>query len=245
MQNNLVGMYLEGSLAHGGFDHDSDIDFVAVTKEPVTEDRFLALQAMHDRIARLDSWWAIQLEGSYLSRHAFRRHDPEQIRHPSIERGAGERLKMADHDEAWNIHRYILRESGITLVGPPPKTLIDPVSAEDLRKSMLPLLRGWATHLLHNPQAMEQRGYQSYVVLSLCRILYTLTFGKVASKPQAVGWATENLDAQWKRLIERAWEGRSTPGITAETEDIRQTQQMILFTISFSKQDQKPDHILW
>jgi predicted nucleotidyltransferase len=239
LKNHLVGMYLEGSLAHGGFDPDSDIDFVVVTDESVSEDCFLALQAMHDRIARLDSGWSIQLEGSYVSRHALSRHDPAQIRHPNIERGSGERLKMADHEEAWNIHRYILREHGIPLMGPPPKTLVDPVSTEDLRQSMLSLLSSWATHLLQYPQEMNQRGYQSYVVLSLCRILYTLEFGKVVSKPLAVGWAKENLDGMWRGLIDRAWAGRHNPGLPAEAEDIRQTQDLIRFTIAYSQQDRR------
>ena len=154
---HLIGFYLEGSLAHGGFDQDSDIDFAAVTVEEIAEDYFLSLQSMHDRIARINSWWSIQLEGSYISQHAIRRHDPEQICHPNIERGRGERLKMADHDEVWNIHRYILRERGITLLGPPPQTIIDPVLPADLQRSMLPLLNGWATHLLNQPQLMNQQ----------------------------------------------------------------------------------------
>jgi predicted nucleotidyltransferase len=241
---HLLGFYLEGSLAHGGFDQDSDIDFVAVTDEEVSEAGFLALQAMHDQIARIDSWWSIQLEGSYISQHAIRRHDPEQTRHPNIERGLGERLKMADHDEVWNIHRYILRERGITLLGPPPQTMIDPVSPADLQQSMQPLLHGWATNLLHQPQLMDQRGYQSYVVLSLCRVLYTLKFGSVVSKPQAITWAKEKLDEQWVGLIDRAWSGRHVSELPAEAEDLKQTQDLIRYTLEFSRQILKPDHAI-
>lgn len=233
--SHLVGFYLEGSLAHGGFDQDSDIDFVVVTDEEISEAGFLALQAMHDRIARIDSWWSIQLEGSYISQHAIRRHDPDQTLHPNLERGSGERLKMADHNEAWNIHRYILRERGIALLGPSPHTMIDPVSPADLQRAMLPLLHGWATHLLHNPQVMEQRGYQSYVVLSLCRVLYTLKYGTVVSKPQAAGWAKGHLNEKWTGLIDRAWAGRHNPGLPAEAEDLRQTQELIRYTLEFSQ----------
>src|SRR6185503_20915053 len=94
---HLLGMYLEGSLANGDFDQDSDIDFVVVTDVEVTEDLFSSLQSMHDQIATLDSPWAIQLEGSYLSRQALRRYDPANDIHPNIERGLGERLKLVRH----------------------------------------------------------------------------------------------------------------------------------------------------
>jgi hypothetical protein len=146
---------------------------------------------------------------------------------------------MTDHDEAWNIHRYILRERGITLAGPPPDTLIDPIPPEVLRQSMLPLLSGWATDLLRHSQVMGRRGYQSYVVLSLCRILYTLAYGKVVSKQQAANWAKENLDAHWGGLIDRAWAGRSTADLAAEAEDIKLTQDLIRFALAKSGQDRK------
>ena len=116
LKSGFVGMYLDGSLANGGFDQDSDIDFVVVSKEEISDDLFTDLQAMHDRLAMLDSPFAIQLEGSYLSKKALRRYDPALCYHPNIERGPGERLKWVRHDEPWNIHRSVLRERGIRQV---------------------------------------------------------------------------------------------------------------------------------
>ena len=58
----FVGLYLDGSLVNGGFDEDSDIDFVVATRETLSEEQFLNLKAMHARIAALDTPWAIQLE---------------------------------------------------------------------------------------------------------------------------------------------------------------------------------------
>ena len=67
--SHFIGMYLEGSLANGDFDQDSDIDFVVVTDEDVSENLFSVLKRMHERIATIDSWCAIQLEGSYISQY--------------------------------------------------------------------------------------------------------------------------------------------------------------------------------
>lgn len=228
----LVGMYLEGSLASGDFDADSDIDFVVVTEEEVTDDLFRALRALHERIAILDTPWAIQLEGSYIPRDALRRHGPVPLTHPNIERGRGERLKLARHDEDWIIHRYNLRERGITLVGPAPQTLIDPISPDDLRRAALAVLRDWWALMLDDPTPLANRGYQSYAVLSLCRILYTLAYGAVASKREAACWAREALDPRWHPLIDRAWEGRSTPCADAPPDDVRETRAFIRYALA-------------
>ena len=239
--SHIIGMYLEGSLAHGDFDQDSDIDFVVVTDEEVSEDLFIELQAMHDRIAAIDSVWAIQLEGSYISQHALRRYDPNHACHPNIERGYGERLKMVDHGESWNVHRYILREHGISLIGPDLKTLIDPISLNELRRAMLPLLHGWAAGILKNPTEINSRGYQSYIVLTLCRILYTLQHGEVVSKPKAVNWVIANVSKNWKELVDRAWVGRHDNSQSTPTaEDIKQTLDFIRYALERSHQVKIP-----
>jgi aminoglycoside adenylyltransferase-like protein/nucleotidyltransferase-like protein len=233
--SQFVGMYLDGSLTSDGFDEDSDIDFVVVTADELSADLFSKLQEMHDRIATIDSPYAVQLEGSYISRAGLRSYDPEHALYPNIERGTGERLKLVQHGDWWNIHRYILRERGITIVGPAPKTLIDPISPDDLRRAMLSILGGWATQILNNPNLINSRGYQSYVVLSLCRILYTLQFGDIVSKPFAARWAKETLGAPWISLIDRAWTGRHNSQLPAESEDIQGTLEFIRFTLEFSQ----------
>lgn len=233
--SHFIGMYLDGSLANGDFDEDSDIDFVVVTDEDVSGDLFLTLQEMHERIALMDSPFAIQLEGSYISRQGLRSYNPEHTLHPNIERGEGERLKMVTHGDWWIIHRYILRERGITIAGPEPQTLVDPVSRDDLRRAMLSILNGWATQILDDPNQIASCGYQSYVVLSLCRILYTLEHGEVVSKPAAARWAKENLDSRWVALIDRAWEGRHHPQEKAELEDLRGTLDFIQFALECSR----------
>ena len=128
---HMVGMYLEGSLVNGDFDESSDIDFVVAADiylgAESAKDFFAALYDLHVQIAAGASPWVIQLEGSYLSQHALRRYDPAEALHPNLERGVGERLKLVKHGEWWVTHRSILRERGITLVGPAPQTLMDPL----------------------------------------------------------------------------------------------------------------------
>jgi predicted nucleotidyltransferase len=229
--SHLVGMYLEGSLANGDFDQDSDIDFVVVTDQEVSVDVFDALQTMHERFNAMDTQRSLNLEGSYISQHALRRYDPKHAYHPNIEWGLGERLKMVSHDETWNINRYILRERGITIIGPAPRTLIDPISPDELRQAMLAVLHGWATHVLKHSNEIAHQEYQSYTVLSICRILYTLEFGDIVSKAKAARWVKEIAGDRWSALIDRAWIGRHNPQLLSSSEDINQTLDFIRFAL--------------
>jgi hypothetical protein len=232
----LVGIYLDGSLANGDFDQASDIDFVVVTSDDITGDLFLALQAMHDQIATSDSRFALDLEGFYIAQTALRRYDPAHAVHVNIERGPAERLKIVTLDAAWMVHLHIVRERGITLAGPPAHTLIDPVSPDDLQRAMLSVLPGWAARILDHPERMSQRGSQSYIVLSLCRVLYTLHNGTVVSKQAAACGALESLDQRRSRLIERALAGRHDPASAASPEDIGETLEFVRHSLERSRQ---------
>jgi predicted nucleotidyltransferase len=226
----FVGAYLFGSLACGGFDRDSDVDVLVVTEDEISGALFSSLRALHERVAAFDSHWATQLEVSYIPRRALRRRDPSDSTHPHIDRGAGERLQMASHDSDWVVQRHTLRERGVTLAGPPPETLIDAVSADDLRRAMLDMM-WWPAEILEDPARISVRGYQSYMVLTMCRVLYTLEHGAVVSKREAAVWASGVLGVRWPPLIERASEGRRNPRADASDGDVRETLDLIRHTI--------------
>jgi len=239
--SQFVGMYLFGSLANGGFDDNSDIDVLVVTDTEISNTTFSALAEMHTEIAKLDSPWAIQLEVSYVPQTALRRFDPVNIRHPHLDRGRVEKLHMMNHVQDWIIQRYILREHGIVLAGPDPKTLIDPVSNSDVRQAVMNVWPIWVDPILADPSKISQRGYQSFFVLSGCRVLYTFKYGEIISKAAAADWAKTNLDMRWIPLIERAWEGRNNPGLQASPEEITATMDWISYTLQLITPTLYPD----
>jgi len=238
--NHFIGMYLYGSLASGDFDRESDVDYIVVTDKVLSNELVSAIQAMHTRIATIDSWCATQLEGSYIPQGALQQYDPVRALHLHIDRGRGERLNQMHLDSdplsrawwgGWVLLRDSLREQGITLAGPAPQTLIDPVSPEELRQAALAILQGWAAQILDTPDEIDSRGYQSYTVLTLCRILYTLQNGAVASKSVAAKWVQETLDERWIPLIDRAWIGRQNPDLKVETDEVHETLEFIRYTL--------------
>lgn len=229
--SEFLGMYLHGSLANGGFDKHSDIDVIVVTASDSSDESFSALKQMHAEIAQIDSPWAIQLEVSYIPKIALRRFDPLNNLHPHMDRGAGEELHWMYHECDWIIQRHILRECGIVITGPDPKSLVDPVTAEDIKQAVREGLALWLKPILKVPAEISKRGYQSFFVLSLCRMLYTLKYGEIIPKQDAAEWGRENLDPCWTPLIEHALIGRQHPNIDAAPEDINGTLEMMRYAL--------------
>lgn len=206
----FCGAYLQGSFALGDADEESDVDFLVVTHDEVTGAQAAELQAMHRRIYALETPWAQHLEGSYPPREALRRVDPARSPWLYLDNGATELVR----DEHCNtaVVRWTLREHGVVLAGPPTETLVDPVSADELRREMLTAGGDWAEwarepHPRFGPGAMSRR-QQTLLVLSFCRVLHTVATGGVTSKPEAAGWALDMLDDEWASLIRSSLHAR-------------------------------------
>lgn len=203
---NLVGVYLRGSLALGDFDEEtSDLDFLAVTEQPVSEAEFAALAELHLNLAKLPNKYANRMEGAYLDRASLRRFGPGK-RHPTLY--SGEAFARGEHRQNWLLERWTLRERGVALLGPSPKTLIDSISFEELRAAALARLQDWATwaEAPDDPNWPLPRSHQAYVVETMCRALHTLASGELASKPRSVRWALESLPDPWRDLVRRSRE---------------------------------------
>lgn len=223
--NRFVGMYLHGSLANGDFDPKrSDIDYLVVTAEALPQDKIAELEHMHARIRKSDVKWQTNFEGSYISAKAIRRHEPADSTHPAIR--ADGSFGMDGHGNEWIIQRYIIREKGITLAGPEPKTLIDSISANDLRQATRNLLHEWWAPQLLDSHRLNSSDYQAYAILTMCRALYTIAFGTVVSKPTAANWAGETF-LEWSQIIQKAmtWEHGMECNLMAEA------LELIAFTL--------------
>jgi hypothetical protein len=198
--NSFLGFYIHGSLAYGDFNpQTSDIDFLVVTEDMLPSVNFFALKEMHARLFSSGLPWSQKLEGAYIPRKALRRHDPAHVPVPWLGEDGHFALEALGSD--WIIQRWILREKGIVVAGPPPAGLIDPVSAQDLRQAVAGSLRGWWSPPFPSPDRFQSGEYQVYAILTMCRSLYMLQHGAVASKPEAARWAMSILPGPQRELI--------------------------------------------
>jgi predicted nucleotidyltransferase len=211
--DNLAGAYLRGSLALGDFiPATSDVDVLAVTERPAGDAEFARLAALHARMAALAHPYANRMENAYIDRAALRRFVPGR-RHPTL--GQGEKLAWTEHRDNWILERWIVRERGVVLFGPDPRTLIDSIPAGELGAAVRARLGDWAewASQADDPDWLLPRNHKAYVVETMCRALYTLARGELASKPRSVAWALEALPEPWRSTVERsrAWRTDSTP----------------------------------
>jgi predicted nucleotidyltransferase len=207
----FVGAYLQGSFAVGDFDEHSDVDFVIVIEDKLSEQEVAALQSIHRRIYALESAWAQHLEGSYFPRHVLRQ-PPDGRLLWYLNNGSRE-LIQSDHCNTLLV-RWVVREQGVTLAGPPPATLVDAITVTALRREIYATMRDWGAYILAHPDEYNNRFYQTYLVLNYCRMLHDLRNGEPGSKRAGANWAKATLDPSWRGLIDRTWAGRPKPEIS-------------------------------
>jgi len=212
LEEQFVGMYLYGSLSSGDFDPaSSDIDFLIVTADMLEEKTINALDAMHRRIWESGLKWAAKLEGSYLPQEHLPRYEKMDMAYPTINEG---KFYLAPHGSDWIIQRHIIREQGGTLAGPDPKSMIEAVSPDDIRRAVTGILEEWWFPLLDDPSWLRNHGveYHAFAILTMCRSLYALEFGEVVSKPIAARWAQKKLGGKWPQVIEQSLVARTGAG---------------------------------
>jgi hypothetical protein len=237
VSDSFVGAYLQGSFAVGDFDRHSDVDFIIVLEEELSEVQLYSLQRVHANVYNINSRWAQHLEGSYFPREILRNHTRRGEKLWYLENGSHSLIR-SDHCNTL-IVRWVVREKGVTLAGPPPETLVCPISSEMLRGEIMGVITGWGQNILDDPAPYNNRFYQSFIVLSFCRMLHDLNAGVNGSKLAGTEWVKDNLDSSWSDLIDRAWDGRPNPAVSirqpADPKDFEQTLKFVKYIIDKSK----------
>jgi hypothetical protein len=232
----FIGAYLQGSLAVGGFDQHSDVDWIVVIEDELSSNEVDRLQFMHDQVYQLDSEWAKHLEGSYFPKVILRDPDKDGLDLWYLDHGA--RVLVRSNHCNTKLVRWIVREKGIAMSGPAPKTLVDPISERILRREIFETLNDWGQEIIDNPQRFNNRFYQAFIVLSYCRMLHDLHRGYPGSKQEGAEWAKSNLDPSWSALIDGTWEGRPNPALKvrqpADPVQFEMTTRFVEFVMSES-----------
>jgi hypothetical protein len=154
LRDNFVGAYLQGSFAIGDFDIYSDVDFLIVVGEDISDGQLSALQAIHADIFKLDCAWAQHLEGSYIPTAALAQLPPPSRAFAYLDHGSAE-LVRSDHDDSLVVY-WSLRERGITIIGPEPRSFVARVPVDALRREVFETMQSWREQLLSNPKKPGQ-----------------------------------------------------------------------------------------
>jgi glyoxylase-like metal-dependent hydrolase (beta-lactamase superfamily II)/predicted nucleotidyltransferase len=199
--DDVVGVYLHGSLALGSFNPAlSDLDLLVLTKQRLTPTQRGALTPLLARSG--------PVEISFLVASSLRpwRHPAPYDLHFSWQTrrsvGPGEDPDLA-------AHITVLRQSGVALVGPPVAEVFpDPPWAD------------YEDSLRRDLETCGEHGGRLYAVLSPARIWATLTERVVHSKESGAAWAIERAPEEYRPLLSQALEtyrtGTSEPSFTRD-----------------------------
>src|SRR6266550_2593716 len=244
VQNELGKNFLGASLAMGDFDLDSDVDFLILTNAELSDAEVRSLQTTHIDIHALGCYPAEHLEGSYISTDLLNRTDLVGVEPLWFVDNGSTLLERSIHDNRWHV-RWVLRERGITIIGPDPKTLVHPVPTGALRSEAVAAIQELKSRFvaeIDRPLGwFNTRFGQSFAVLTCCRMLYTCKSGTVQSKLSGVKWAEQSLDPAWCELIRKAWTERvgvrfgDTVRQPAQTKLLHETAKFIAYAHSLAE----------
>ena len=199
----LVGLYLYGSLVGKDFDYEiSDIDLLTATVSDISEEEFGDLDKTHADLIKNNPQWENRLEIAYLSLRALKTFKTEICRAAII--SPGEPFHFREAGKHWSIDWYSVRENGATLFGPPPETIIEPISKEEFIQAVREQANEWHQYV---ENTKHSRSFQAYAILTICRAFYAVKNGEQVSKKRAALWAKTQFP-EWAYLIQNAMRWR-------------------------------------
>jgi hypothetical protein len=252
LHERFVGLYPLGSLAIGDFDLTSDVDFLIVTEDELSQADVDRMADAHARLVARDSRWVRHLEYSFFPLQQLAeksspygpdgRDDSAARRLWYVPNGASA-IERSDHDNTL-VTRWTLRRRSTAVLGPPPAAFAPDVSADELRREIRHSMIGWE-NLLTPDSPFNNRFHQVFFVLNNCRALQDLHQGEITSKRDGVRWGKEHLAAEWHDLIDYSWEERQDTGISvsqpADPDAFRRTTAFVAYTTRLAEEYRLPE----
>lgn len=207
LNDNLVGIYLHGSLAMGSFNPDqSDIDLLVITNERIPAD---IKRNLIQNLLQL-SGVPHPIEVSFLTMNHIRPWKfptPYDLHYSEMWRKRYINEFTIPQWEKWeNIihldidlaaHITITYHRGISLIGEPVDRIFTKIPAEDYEHSILSDLKEALDNIESKPV---------YAILNACRVYAYLMYGRIYSKREAGIWGMNSLSKEQSELIEQALE---------------------------------------
>jgi hypothetical protein len=205
--DDLVALYAYGSAVSGGFDVGvSDIDLLAVTRRAAAALDLGVVDRAHRSFLERHPDWENRLDIVYVGGDTLRsfRTSADELAIIS----PGEPLHLGGPIRDWLQNLFIVRTTGLRLLGPAPIDAIPEIEGPEFLSAIATYARWLAEQDLeaHAPGAL------AYAVLSECRALHTIRTEHPATKEAAAVWFVERAPV-WGPIVEAALACRLTGGV--------------------------------
>jgi hypothetical protein len=205
LRENLVGIYLWGSLTYEAFDETcSDVDCIVVTSRDPDDREFSELDNWFNNTTKCNRW-VKRIDMRFVIENEFL---DKTSRCCGFYHYTG---KLSRYGSDGNPIIWMnIGKSGITLWGKDAKLIAPSISDQCLNDALLLELNYLREGLASNvgDQTSKAFVYNAYAVLTACRILYSAHHRALVSKDQAYAWAAETLPTMWTAVIRTAKENR-------------------------------------
>ncbi|NDI35494.1 aminoglycoside adenylyltransferase domain-containing protein [Chengkuizengella sediminis] len=199
LDENLVGIYLHGSLAMDCYNPSSDIDFLVVVNKPIllnTKKELINAIIHLENVPPKGIEMSIILE-EYAKKVVY--PTPFELHYSNFHRDR----YLSDHnyicgdseDPDLAAQLNIVVHRGICLYGKEIEEVFNEVPREVYINSIYYDVCNAKSEILEDPV---------YIILNLCRVLYYLKENVICSKLEGGEWGKENLPTQYHNVVENA-----------------------------------------
>ncbi len=224
--DNIVGIYLFGSLVLGDFNENfSDIDLMIVLKKGINKDEFERIKDLQKYISEKYSRFGTDgIEMIFVSTETIKNYLVKETFLTAV--APGNPLETVVCKPEFLIYFYIVKNYGKTILGTPKEEVFPIISETDfvnmsnkVATENIPYWKEACKKTLHE---------QFYSVITLCRALYIKENKTYPSKLEAKNW-TKNKYPNFKDIIEYAWNQRGKWKETDEPTDEHKHKEIIEF----------------
>jgi streptomycin 3"-adenylyltransferase len=206
---NLVGIYLHGSLATGGYNPvSSDIDILVVVKKKLGRDEKEEIGQIMLKLSKKIEFHGFEMSIVALDalRH-FQYPTPCELRFSDSNKDDFEKGKvdfqkgLTDTDLA--AHFVITKRHGICLFGEPVINIFPDIPDEYYLDSIAKDSE-WSFNNIMKGADIGECAVPVYGVLNFCRVLAYIREHLVASKSEGGQWAMKHLPQEYRPVIQEA-----------------------------------------
>lgn len=224
--NNLLGIYLFGSMVLGDFDENfSDIDLMIVLKKDISTSEFERIKNLQKYISeKYPKFGKDGVELIFISTYTINNYLNEKTYLTAV--APGNPLETIICKPEFLIYFYIVKNYGKTILGTPKEKIFPEISkidfvnmSNEVAIKNIPYWKESCKQTLHE---------QFYAVITICRALYVKSTGIYPSKLQAKNWAKDNYPS-FKDIIEYTWSLRGKWKKSDKPTDAHIYQEIINF----------------